>query len=112
MIHNIPQPNFEQFVATALAENPLVEIRKGVSFVSLKQVREIHAAVDVANGPTTSEIVLTEVEERVTGHRYHIKSKYVVACDGARSKVRELLGIASEGEDSCMSPSTPLLYSH
>jgi hypothetical protein len=38
MIHNIPQPVFEQFVADKLANDPLVEIRKGVAFVSLVQV--------------------------------------------------------------------------
>lgn len=38
MIHNIPQPTFEQFLTDILAKNPTVEIRKGVSFVSLEQV--------------------------------------------------------------------------
>lgn len=39
MIHNIPQPDFEQFVTDSLARESLVEIRRGVSFVSLEQVR-------------------------------------------------------------------------
>ena len=38
MIHNIPQPVFEQFVTDYLARDPNVDIRKGVSFVSLDQV--------------------------------------------------------------------------
>lgn len=40
MIHNIPQPDFEQFVADELALDPNVEIRKGVAFVSVAQVRK------------------------------------------------------------------------
>jgi 2-polyprenyl-6-methoxyphenol hydroxylase-like FAD-dependent oxidoreductase len=103
MIHNIPQPDFEKFLTETLVQNSLVEIRKGVSFVSLEQVRGSNVAVGVANYYETSKTVLTQVEERVTGHLYHIRSKYVVACDGARSKVRDFLRIASEGEDSCRS---------
>jgi hypothetical protein len=38
MIHNIPQPVFEQFVTEFLAQDDNVDIRKGVSFVSLEQV--------------------------------------------------------------------------
>lgn len=38
MIHNIPQPRFEQFVAEQLIGDPNVEIRKGVAFVSCIQV--------------------------------------------------------------------------
>lgn len=39
MIHNIPQPTFEQFLADVLVKDPNVDLRKGVSFVSLEQVR-------------------------------------------------------------------------
>ena len=85
MIHNIPQPVFEQFVADHLSKDPNVEIRKGVSFVSL---------VQDAKGVTTT------VQERATGHEFQLRSRYVVACDGARSYVRTFLGVESEGEDS------------
>jgi len=37
MIHNIPQPVFEQFVTENLARSPDVDVRKGISFVSLRQ---------------------------------------------------------------------------
>lgn len=86
MIHNIPQPVFEQFVADRLTYESNADIRKGVSFVSLRQ---------------TEDRVVTTVEERATGHKFKIKSGYVIACDGAKSKVRESLGIESDGEDSC-----------
>lgn len=37
MIHNIPQPDFEAFVADQLKDDPNVEIRKGIGFVSCEQ---------------------------------------------------------------------------
>ena len=86
MIHNIPQPVFEQFMAEHLATAENADICKGVSFLSLTQEHDR---------------VTTVVEERSTGHKFRIQSKYVIACDGARSKVRECLDIESEGEDSC-----------
>jgi 2-polyprenyl-6-methoxyphenol hydroxylase-like FAD-dependent oxidoreductase len=86
MIHNIPQPDFEQFVADQLAEDPQVEIRKGVSFISCVQ---------------KGDEVISTVEERATKNRYQIRSRNVVGCDGARSAVRNHFGIESEGEQSC-----------
>ncbi|KAK5051904.1 hypothetical protein LTR84_002707 [Exophiala bonariae] len=85
MIHNIPQPTFEDFLTDVISGERNVDLRKGISFVSLEQL----------DGE-----VITTVEERATGHRYQIRSKYVIGCDGARSKVRTCLGIESEGEDS------------
>lgn len=38
MIHNIPQPEFEQIIANELENNNLVEIRKNHSFVDLEDV--------------------------------------------------------------------------
>lgn len=40
MIHNIPQPAFEELVASRLSKSSLVEIRKNHTFVSLEQVRD------------------------------------------------------------------------
>ncbi|KIW10485.1 hypothetical protein PV08_11449 [Exophiala spinifera] len=85
MIHNIPQPAFEQYMTDVLAKDSNVEIRRGISFVSLRQ---------------DSHAVSTTVEDRTTGHQFQIRSKYVIACDGARSKVRACLKIESDGEDS------------
>ncbi|KAH7165134.1 3-propionate hydroxylase [Fusarium sp. MPI-SDFR-AT-0072] len=85
MIHNIPQPDFEEYLAEKLSDEDLVDIRKGVSFVSLTQTRDS---------------VTTVVEERVTGQLYKVRSKYVIACDGAKSKVRDYVSIQSDGEDS------------
>ncbi|RSL91330.1 hypothetical protein CEP51_000332 [Fusarium floridanum] len=38
MLHNIPQPAFEQFVAKELEHDPNVEIRKNVAYVTSRQV--------------------------------------------------------------------------
>ena len=85
MIHNIPQPVFEQLLTENLSTNPNADIRKGISFDSLEM---------------ETDSVLTTVEERASGHKYQIRSRHVIACDGAKSKVREFLRIESEGEDS------------
>jgi len=85
MIHNIPQPKFEEFVASRLAQDGMVEVRKNHSFVSCKQ---------------RGNRVITVVEDRSNKSLYEICSRHVVACDGAKSKVREMLGIGCEGESS------------
>ncbi|KAL4799528.1 FAD binding domain-containing protein [Aspergillus venezuelensis] len=85
MIHNIPQPAFEELVARELEKNPLNEIRKNHSFVRLEQF---------------DDYVLTTIEDRASGREYVVKSTHVVACDGAKSAVRRHLGVESEGEDS------------
>lgn len=48
----------------------------------------------------TGDEVVATVEERSTGKLHQTKSRHLIACDGRRSKVRELLGIESESEDS------------
>ncbi|PVH79348.1 3-propionate hydroxylase [Cadophora sp. DSE1049] len=85
MIHNIPQPRFEEFIAARLAQDGVVEVRKNHSFVSCKQ---------------RGDRVITVVEDRSNKSLYEICSRHVVACDGAKSKVREMLGIECEGESS------------
>jgi 2-polyprenyl-6-methoxyphenol hydroxylase-like FAD-dependent oxidoreductase len=43
------------------------------------------------------EAVLTAVRDRRTGRSYHIRSSYLVGCDGSDSPTRELLGIEVRG---------------
>lgn len=38
MLHNIPQPMFEEYVVEKTRKNDLVEIRKNHSFVKLEDV--------------------------------------------------------------------------
>ncbi|PYH97501.1 3-propionate hydroxylase [Aspergillus ellipticus CBS 707.79] len=85
MIHNIPQPDFEELVAKRLSKNNLVEIRKNHSFVRL---------VD------RGDDVLATIEDRATKREYTVRCSHLVACDGAKSAVRKFLGVDSEGEDS------------
>ncbi|KAL5000872.1 FAD binding domain-containing protein [Aspergillus recurvatus] len=85
MIHNIPQPVFEELVARELTQQPMSELRKSHSFVRVEQF---------------DGYVLTTVLNRASGHEYIVKSSHVVACDGAKSAVRRFLGVESEGEDS------------
>ncbi|KAJ5763373.1 FAD binding domain-containing protein [Penicillium manginii] len=69
MIHNIPQPAFEDIIAKKLLKTGFVEVRKNHSTVPRKK-------------------------------EYKIKSRHVIACDGAKSAVRRYLGITSEGEEA------------
>ncbi|OOQ82634.1 3-(3-hydroxy-phenyl)propionate hydroxylase [Penicillium brasilianum] len=85
MIHNIPQPAFEELIAKRLSKSNLVEIRKNHAFVDLKQF----------DGHVITTIINLDSKEATK-----VRSKHVVACDGAKSAVRSFLGIESEGEDS------------
>ncbi|KAJ5162604.1 Monooxygenase FAD-binding [Penicillium coprophilum] len=85
MIHNIPQPVLEQELSNSIAKDPNITLVKGFSIHAVEQ--------------TENEVVST-IEERSTGQLHQTKSRHLIACDGRRSKVRELLGIESESEDS------------
>lgn len=85
MIHNIPQPEFEQILADRLAQMDLAEIRKNVSFSKCRE---------------QDGLVYTTVEDRTSATFYTIRSRFLIACDGARSYVREHLGVDSTGEDT------------
>ncbi|OLN87753.1 2,4-dichlorophenol 6-monooxygenase [Colletotrichum chlorophyti] len=84
MIHNIPQPEFENYLSDQLANDANVQICKGVGFVSCEQI---------------GDRILSTVEESVTQKRWTIVSRHVIGCDGAKSQVRKSLDIESEGED-------------
>lgn len=45
---------------------------------------------------------MTTIEDRSANRKYTVKSKYVIACDGAKSPVRKHLSIGTEGEDLCV----------
>ena len=85
MIHNIPQPEFEQFITQAVNQTELVEIRKNISFVSCHQ---------------KEDYVVATLDDRARNSHYLVRARYVIACDGANSTVRQSLGVASEGEKS------------
>ncbi|KAJ5095219.1 hypothetical protein N7532_007510 [Penicillium argentinense] len=83
MIHNIPQPKFEELVAKELSGSDLVEVRKNHSF----------GVGNYVTNPT--------IEDRASHTEYQVRSRHVIACDGAKSAVRKFLGITSEGEETC-----------
>lgn len=85
MIHNIPQPAFEQYISEELKKQSTVKVWKGISFVSLEQKKGA---------------VTTLLKERSTGDIYEVKSQFVIACDGSRSHVREFLDIKTDHENS------------
>lgn len=62
----------------------------------------MQASIELNADEQDSDGVTTIVEERATGYQFQIRSRYLIACDGARSKVRSYLKIESDGEDSCM----------
>ncbi len=103
MIHNIPQPAFEQFVAEHLEKDSVVEVRKNHSFVNCEQVCPfVEMGFNHAdNTEKKGYIVTTVVENRYSRETYEIRSRHVIGCDGAKSKVREVLGIECEGESTC-----------
>lgn len=41
------------------------------------------------------------IEDRGAKKTYELDSRHVIACDGARSRVRETLKIRSDGESTC-----------
>lgn len=115
MIHNVPQPEFEAFIASLLKDDPNVTIRKGVAFESCEQVSSCqiwpfvanfqhHVTVVAIDKLQAGNQVITTVASRDTNDTYQIRSDYVLGCDGAKSQVRKWLGIESEGEDSCKKP--------
>ncbi|KIV91823.1 hypothetical protein PV10_06320 [Exophiala mesophila] len=83
MFHNISQPVTESHIAEQL--QGVVEIRKGHQFISCVN---------------DDEGVTTVVKNRSTGEYYAVRSKYLIACDGARSMVRENVGIENHQESS------------
>lgn len=103
MIHNIPQPEFEEFIYQKLQVDPNTEVSKGVAFVSCEQASVLSVILHlyVVDRPQTPNTVTTTVEERSTGRRYILRSRHLIACDGARSQVRKVLKVASEGEETC-----------
>lgn len=87
MIHNLPQPEFEAFVAEELRKGGRAEVRKGWGFVESTE-------------DSAGQRVVTVIEERGSKRRVEVRSQYVVGCDGAKSAVRQSLGIECDGEDS------------
>jgi 2-polyprenyl-6-methoxyphenol hydroxylase-like FAD-dependent oxidoreductase len=79
---NIAQPDFEAILEDALEGEPEVEIRRGVEFVGC----------EARPGATISTLL-----DRDAGTTFTIRSRYLIAADGAGSSVRDAVGIAMDG---------------
>lgn len=81
---NIPQPVFEQVLAEAVAANDLIELRRSVACTAIEQSDDEVIA--------TLQDVLADTE---SNHSF----SYAVAADGAKSQIRESLGIEMDGPE-------------
>ncbi|KAJ5995669.1 hypothetical protein N7481_002646 [Penicillium waksmanii] len=85
MIHNIPQPALEQELTNYILQDSNIALFKGFSIHGIEQI---------------DNHVLATVQERSTGRLHSVWARHLVACDGRKSRVREIMGIPSEGEVS------------
>ncbi len=81
---NIAQPQFEAVLERAVLARPGVTLRRGL---------EWQTSLQLADGVTST------LQDRVTGEIVKVRSRYVIACDGAGSAVRDSLGIAMDGPE-------------
>ncbi len=78
---NLQQYYVEEFLVEAAQANPLIDLRFKNRVSSVVQTPE-HAIVDI---------------ETPDGE-YALEAEYLLACDGARSPIREMMGLDFEGE--------------
>ena len=77
-----PQNMFDPILRAFAASQPSVTLRYRTRLVSFEQ---------------NADLVTAVVENAETGAREEISARYIVGCDGARSLVRETLGIRMSG---------------
>lgn len=58
---------------------------------------ELRFSTEMVGLTQDSTSVTATLRSRDTGSTYHIRSKYLIACDGFRSRIRSLLGIQMQG---------------
>ncbi|KAL4891192.1 FAD-binding monooxygenase [Aspergillus ambiguus] len=85
-LFNIPQPELEDWLMEEISRNDLVTLKRGFEWESCTTNSEDTSA-------TSLRKVVSRVIERGTKRALSITSKYLLACDGARSGSREKLGI-------------------
>jgi 2-polyprenyl-6-methoxyphenol hydroxylase-like FAD-dependent oxidoreductase len=77
-----PQNMFDPILREFASSQPSVELRYRTRLLSFKQ---------------SPDLVTADVEHVASGRRYEIKARCIAGCDGARSLVRETLGIGMVG---------------
>lgn len=80
---NLAQPHLESILVDDVASLPNVELRVG---------HRVTALTDQGD-----RVVVEAIDE--TGAQHTIEADYVIACDGAKSAVRDLVGIQMAGDD-------------
>lgn len=81
-LRNISQHRLEPILVDAAIDDPLVDLRFDMQWESSDQ--DDHGVTSI-------------VEDRATGEQVAVRSAYVIAADGAGSRVRKSLGIEMEG---------------
>jgi 2-polyprenyl-6-methoxyphenol hydroxylase-like FAD-dependent oxidoreductase len=79
---NIEQPKFEAVLEDALVGDPAVDLRRGLEWTRAEQ---------------RPDSVISTLVERATGTEIRVRSRYLIAADGAGSPVREAAGIVMDG---------------
>lgn len=79
---NIEQPKFEDIAEETAAKIPGVDIRRGVEWLRCDQL---------------TDVVISTLKDRATGEEFKVRSRYVIAADGAGSNVRDGVGIQMDG---------------
>ncbi|MEQ8328793.1 MAG: FAD-dependent monooxygenase, partial [Parvibaculum sp.] len=82
---NIPQPKFEAALFRAIEAEPLVSFERGVACTALEE---------------RGDGVVATLARMGEDETVDVECSYVVAADGAGSRLREALGIAMEGPDA------------
>ena len=82
---NLAQPLFEDFLLEEVARSPLIELRRGTSWIACEQ---------------TDEAVTSVLEDVDTREQTRVATRYVIAADGAGSVVRRELGIEMVGDSA------------
>src|SRR5262245_4616628 len=77
-----PQNMFDPILRGFAASHPRVELRHRTRLIAFTQ---------------SADEVIAEVEDLAGGRRYRFPALYIAGCDGARSVVRETLGIGMSG---------------
>ncbi|KAJ5783017.1 FAD-binding monooxygenase [Penicillium paradoxum] len=80
-LFNIPQPELEDWLMEVISKNKLITLKRGFEWKSCTGPRD------------SSAEVVSQVIERANHRSVRVTSKYLLACDGARSGAREKLEI-------------------
>lgn len=105
MIHNLSQPVLEEELTRLIENDPNITLKKGYSIHGVLQVSNTAAILAQICSPDDACLLMLiqgedEVIATVKETRGENIFRHMIACDGQKSRVRELLEIPSEGEDS------------